>query len=169
MHGDRLREVLAEVKEGNRELTRTIGKQRVVGLESQLAVLGVIDLLHNLRRRPRRRNIWLFYERTRLLLQPIVGEGKLLTKLQASRCTCRQSESSNCERCQERTTGVDDHRPAIDTFHHTRTSACCVARSLGLSMFVKHMAGADGLCRSRAPFPWSPEGLSSPARIVGPA
>src|SRR5690606_452097 len=105
MHRDRFREELAEVKECHRELTRTIGKQCVFGLEAQLAVLRVIDLLHDLRRRPRRRDIGLLGEYTRLLLQPIIGEGKLLTKLQASHCTCRQSESSKCERCQERTTG----------------------------------------------------------------
>ena len=75
MHVDRFLEEEAEVEEGKGEAARAVAEQGRLGAEFDLAPFLVIDLLHHLGRRARRRRIRPIGEFARPGLEEVVGEG----------------------------------------------------------------------------------------------
>ena len=82
VHLDRFLEEQAEVEKRHRETAGSVGEQRVVHAEADLAPFLVVDLLQHLRRRPRRRRIGAMRAFARMRLEQIVGERLGLVELQ---------------------------------------------------------------------------------------
>ena len=135
VHADALGEVVPEMEERDRELSRPLGEQRILRLEAQKPMRLIVDLLDDLRSRPRWWTIRLLRQSARTLLQGI--ERKRCRRPQRhARGSLRGPSQSAChQRGREGPTRTDDHLPAIDLINHCATPLCCIHPVLGRRRF----------------------------------
>jgi hypothetical protein len=112
VHPHGLLEEAAEVEERDRIVARAVGPQGEIGLELDLAVGVVVDLLQDLRVRPRRRIVGRGGERLGPGLEGLEGEGRGIAHRQRGLGEGRLREACGSEG--SRGGGAFEERAAVD-------------------------------------------------------
>ncbi|MNN67562.1 hypothetical protein D3C81_1832020 [compost metagenome] len=121
MHAHRGAEVGAEVEEGDRELARALGKQRIVGAEPDLAMGIVVDAREHVGRRRGRGRIGLGSQGARPFDQGVEAERLGLAQLDPAG---RQHRWGNAQRGQGGGGGGGDQQGSA--VHHVAEASFCI-------------------------------------------